>query len=444
MLGGLGALMLAMVAAGVGMEKAGFFGGLPRENMIGYVVAACGAGLAYAGAVAIVRRDAGRQSLLLILAIAGLLRVLTFATPPLLSTDIFRYVWDGRVQAAGINPYLYVPAAPELGAVRDPGTGWNAIYANINRADSAHTIYPPGAQALFAGVAKAWSSIWGIKLAMLLFDLVAIGAGLLLLRAARQPLALVLIYAWNPLPIWEFGGAGHIDAAATGLGGLALLAAAWRRPSWAGAALAGAVLCKLLPAALFPAIWRRWDWRAPLVCAVLIAAGYAAYAAGAGWGVLGYLPGYANEEGLGGSGFLLVRLAAAFGPVPDWAELGYLACGGALLVGLAAWIALRGPLPAEPSARAPIICRDATVLYTAAMFVLSPHYPWYLSLLALPAVLAPARGVLWLTISAPVLYLDDVHDNVLWPAVVFLPFIALLVIDLFRAGPQPVLAAKGS
>ena len=78
------------------------------------------------------------------------------------------------------------------------------------------------------------------------------------------------------------------------------------------------------------------------------------------------------------------------------------------------------------------------------MFVLSPHYPWYFSLLALPAVLAPASSVLWLTIAAPVLYLDDVHDNVLWPAVVFLPFVVLLAIDLFRAGPQPVLAAKGS
>ena len=58
MLGGLGALMLAMVAAGSAMQKTGFFGGLPRENMIGYTVAACGAGLAYAAAVALVRREA--------------------------------------------------------------------------------------------------------------------------------------------------------------------------------------------------------------------------------------------------------------------------------------------------------------------------------------------------------------------------------------------------
>ena len=348
MLGALGALMLAMIAAGSGMEKAGFFGSLPRENMIGYVAAACGAGLAYAGAVAVVRRDRARHRLVLVLAVAGLARVLTFETPPLLSTDIFRYVWDGRVQAAGINPYLYVPSAPALEALRDKGTGWDAVYANINRADVAPTIYPPGGQALFAAIGRIWSSVWGVKLAMLAFDLVAIGAGLMLLRTAGQDLALVLIYAWNPLVIWEFAGAGHIDAAATGLAGLALLAAAWRRPSWAGAALAGAVLCKLLPAALFPAIWRRWDWRTPLVCAVLIAGGYAAYS-GAGWGVLGYLPGYVNEEGLGGRGFFLLRFAAAFGPVPEWADLGYIAVGGALLLGLALWIVLRSPLPSQPS-----------------------------------------------------------------------------------------------
>ena len=204
MLGGLGALMLAMVAAGAAMEKAGFFGALPRENMIGYMVAACGAGLAYAAAVAMVRRDGARQSLLLVLGVAALMRVLTFATPPLLSTDIFRYVWDGRVQAAGINPYLYVPAAPELAACATRGRAGARSMRNINRAETAHTIYPPGAQALFAAIAQVWSSIWGVKLAMLLFDLVAAGAALLLLRAARQPLALVLIYAWNPLVVWEF------------------------------------------------------------------------------------------------------------------------------------------------------------------------------------------------------------------------------------------------
>ena len=58
--------------------------------------------------------------------------------PPFLSSDMYRYVWDGRVQVAGINPYRYVPADPALQSLRD-----DAIYPHINRADIARTIYPP-------------------------------------------------------------------------------------------------------------------------------------------------------------------------------------------------------------------------------------------------------------------------------------------------------------
>ncbi|HKI54947.1 MAG TPA: hypothetical protein VJ987_12545 [Anaerolineales bacterium] len=45
------------------------------------------------------------------------LAALTFAiltlTRPTLSDDMYRYVWDGRVQAQGISPYRYPPNAPE-------------------------------------------------------------------------------------------------------------------------------------------------------------------------------------------------------------------------------------------------------------------------------------------------------------------------------------------
>ncbi len=438
-----GAALLALVAAGLAMGKPDWYGNLPRENMQGYVLAACLAGAAYAAAVALARRGPIRHGLPLVLAVAAALRLLTFASPPLLSTDIFRYVWDGRVQAAGINPYLYLPVAPELAALRDAGSGWGAIFEHINRADTAPTIYPPAAQALFALIGLAWSSIWGVKAAMLALDGLAIAAALLLLRAARQPGQLVLIYAWNPLPVCEFAGAGHIDAAATALAALALLAAVRRRPAWAGAALGVAVLFKLLPAALFPAIWRRWDWRTPAFAAAVIVAGYAAYA-GAGWRLLGYLPGYADEEGVGGHGAFLLRLAAELGPLPRWAGPAYAASGLAVLLLLAAWVALRAPLPEDAAARARLICRDALLLGTATMVVLSPHYPWYLAGLALPAVLAPAWSVLWLTIAAPVLYLDDWHDKVIWPCLVFVPFAVLLTLELRRAALHPALDAKGS
>ena len=96
----------------------------------------------------------GRRALATVLLLAGAMRVVTVLPPPLQSTDAYRYVWDGRVQAAGINPYRYLPAAMELQELRDAGVGAGAVYPNINRADTAPTIYPPFAQATFATVAQ--------------------------------------------------------------------------------------------------------------------------------------------------------------------------------------------------------------------------------------------------------------------------------------------------
>lgn len=445
LLAGLGAAIVAMVAGGVLQRLPGDVGGMGRGRTVAYIGFALAAGALYAAAVWLLRGPAlPRQALWIVLAAAAAMRALTLTSPPLLSTDLYRYVWDGRVQAAGVNPYAYMPADPALAPLRDPGAGPEAIYPNINRADYAPTIYPPAAQAIFAAIGLAWPTIWGVKAAMLGFDLLAMAAALALLRAARLPAAQVLVYAWNPLPVWEFAGGGHVDAAAVALSAWALVAAVRHRPGWAGAALGLAVLCKLLPAALFPALWRRWNGWTPLVCVAVIAAGYACYA-GAGWRVLGYLPGYASEEGIGsGGGFLLLRLLALLGPLPHWAGPAYLAAMLAGLLGLAAWIGLRAPLPADPAARAIVIGRDALWLSTAVIAALSPHYPWYFTAVAVPAVLAPVPSVLWLTLASPVLYLDHGLDEVIWPALVFLPFAVLLARELRRPELPPVLAAKGS
>ncbi len=447
-LAGLGLLIMAMVVGGLLQRTAGDLGSMDRGRTVSYVGFAAGAGLFYAAAVVLTQLQAlpRRPALIVVLAAAAGMRALTLAVPPLLSTDLYRYVWDGRVQAAGINPYVHLPADPALAALRDGGTGPEAIYANINRADTAPTIYPPAAQAIFAAIGLSWPTIWGVKTAMLGFDALAIGAALLLLRVARLPLERVLIYAWNPLTVWEFAGGGHVDAAALALSALALLAAIRRRPAWAGAALALAVLCKLLPAALFPAIWRRWDLRTPLVCAAVIAAGYACYA-GAGWAVLGYLPGYASEEGLStGGGFFLLRVLALLGPVPAWAGPAYLAAALAGLLALAAWVSLRAPLPSDPAARAILVSRDALWLSTAVVAILSPHYPWYFTALTIPSVLAPVPGALWLTLAAPMLYLDHGLGDLAAPAAVFVPSAILLARDVLRRRitPRPALAVKGS
>ncbi len=432
----LAALVALGVVAPVFALPAGSFGDLSTAltwRYIGWVLAA---GVAYAGVVWLVRRrTVSRGALVGALIIAGLARLVVVAAPPVMSTDLYRYVWDGRVQAAGINPYRYLPADPALAGLRDTGAGAAAIYPNINRAESAPTIYPPAAQMLFAAIGVTASSVWTMKGVMLALDVIAGWLAWRLLLAAGRPEAWVLVWALNPLVIREFSGAGHIDAAALAASGAAMVLAARRRPGWAGAALGVAVMCKLLPAALGPAIWRfrakEWgSWRAPVACVAVIAAGYAVYAS-AGWRILGYLQGYAQEEELTkGGGFVLLRLLALAGPLPDWVSAVYIVSGFGLLDWLAFAIMRGGGAP-----RAEVVARQASLLSIALLVVLTPHYPWYVTMAVLPAVVAPGWGALWPSVAGPLLYQDYGLSDPWWPAIVYLPTMAWLAMEL-RKGTE--------
>ena len=347
-----------------------------EERLQAFIALECVAALVYFGAVWLVRSGpVPRRAVLVVLGLAAAMRLLPLAAPPFLSSDLFRYVWDGRVQAHGINPYLYLPAAPQLQFLRD-----DEIYTSTNRSEEAPTIYPPVAQVIFAAIGQVWSSLAMVKLTMAAFEALAIGCVTWLLRLAGQPAAWVLVYAWNPLPIWEYSGNGHIDAASLGFMALAVLVAASSRRGLTGVVLALAILCKLLPAAVFPAFWRRWDWRTLAGTLFVIVALYGAYTVGAGWHVLGYLPGYADEEGMAtGQGFFVLRALALVTDLPAWASKAYAALAGIGLLALAAHYMLSPKLPADPGQRTLVIGRASAVLATATTVVISPHYPWYLA-----------------------------------------------------------------
>lgn len=390
----------------------------------------------YLLAVWMVRRGA-RPSLGLVLGVAIGLRAVLLITPPLMSGDVFRYVWDGRVQNAGINPYLYLPVDPALAALRD-----GVIYPNINRADYAPTIYPPAAQALFAGVVALSDSVIAMKLAMVGLEAVAIACLLRLLRRTGQASAQVLIYAWNPTALWEFANNGHVDAAAVGLLALALLLrGSGVRDGLAGFAAGAAVLVKFLPAVVLPALWRRGGWALVAGFLLCVSALYGFYAGfgGAGVKVLGFLHGYGAEEGLdSGQGIWALAGLAMIAPLPFWAGKAYLALAAAGLLGLGAWIAFRARPGLGTAADVMRICADAGVLILAMMIALSPHYPWYFAWAALPAVIARNRAAIWLSCSAMLLYWSPSPDHFLWPSVVFLPAILLAAADL-RARPVHIL-----
>ncbi len=395
-----------------------------------FVATECLAGLLWLAAIPLVRRDpASPRKLWIVLTAAVAMRALTFAAPPLLSSDIYRYVWDGRVQWAGINPYRYLPDAPELAFLRD-----DAVFPHINRADYAPTIYPPAAEALFALAAVIAPGVYGMKAIMTAFDVLAIVALLRLLRLAGRDPAEVLIYAWLPLPVWEFAGNGHIDAAASGLLALALLLSAYGRKARTGVVLAAAALTKFLPAVVLPAFWRLRDWRLMAAFVLSVAAFYAPYI-GIGWRVLGFLGSYVKEEHIGhGGGIFLLEVLDRVVPLPRWAAACYVVVVLAVLAVLGARCVFATALPAAPGDRAVLVARQAAILGAVLLVALSPHYPWYLGWLAPLACLASLASVTWLLAAAPLLALGPI-EHLLIPVAVYVPAAALAVYDCRRAQP---------
>src|SRR5438105_9675302 len=152
------------------------------------------------------RAQAKHSTLLIVIVFAVLSRLSLLFAPPYLSDDIYRYIWDGRVQAAGINPYRYVPAVSALAQLRD-----GEIYPRINRKDYARTIYPPLAEAVFFLTTRISESVTWMKATTVLFEALAVWALAQLLASFALPRQRILLYAWHPLTVWEFAGSGHAD-----------------------------------------------------------------------------------------------------------------------------------------------------------------------------------------------------------------------------------------
>ncbi len=400
-----------------------------RDDIDAFVAVALVQAVVYLLAVRLAWNTGGSPcTLAMILAAAVLLRLPVLLAPPYLSTDIYRYVWDGRVEAAGVNPYRYIPVDPHLARLRDP-----QIFPRINRNNYAPTIYPPAAEAIFLLVTRVSQSLVAMKAAMVLCEAIAILLLLRLLGANGLPSGRILVYAWHPLPIWEFAGSGHVDAAMIAFVVLALWAGR-RGNGWlAGLALACATLVKLYPALLLPALYRRWEWRMPVAFSAAVVLAYLPFV-GAGWRILGFLPGYAQEEGFtaGGAGFYPLSLLQTFPPFAGLPALVYSAGALALLAVLALAV-LFARRPADDD------IAGAALLAGAFMLLLSPHYPWYFTWLIVFACFAPWLSLLWLTNACLLLYLVPVGSQLvrsghrlLVESVVYGPFAVLTLCDLWR------------
>ncbi len=184
---------------------------------------------------------------------------------PQLSADTYRYRWDGRVQAAGVDPYAYAPADPRMKHLRD------AQDTQINF-PALRTVYPPAAQAAFRIGVSIHPDRIGQKIVFVMAEGILIAALLLLLAQRRMNLLWIAAYVWHPLPILEIAGSGHSDVLAAAWLWLGL--SAWQARRFLGASLAWALalLSKYASVLLVPWWICRREGRRWLAVFALVAA----------------------------------------------------------------------------------------------------------------------------------------------------------------------------
>jgi alpha-1,6-mannosyltransferase len=201
------------------------------------------------------------------LVLAGVWHFQFLQLPPGLDDDIHRYVWDGRLQRLGYNPYLIVPSDPAFSGLH------TAVTRTLNN-PHVPTPYPAGAELFFRAVTAMSESMFALKVAFVFCDLAIVFVLLDILRRSQQGMHWVLAYAWHPLLATEVAGSGHIDIVGTLLllASFAALGRRWRAVAAVTFGLAVAV--KLLPIVLLPLYWRRVRIRDGILAVIAVGLPY--------------------------------------------------------------------------------------------------------------------------------------------------------------------------
>jgi alpha-1,6-mannosyltransferase len=294
-----------------------------------------------------------RRIVIIGLVLAAIWHIEFLRVPAGADEDIHRYVWDGRLQRLGYNPYLVVPSDPAVKGLHTSET------RNMSSPDLPSP-YPPAAQLFFRAVTAIQESTFALKTALVICDFAIAFVLLDVLRCNRQGAHLVLAYAWNPLLAIEVAGSGHIDI----LGALFLLISVaalgrrWRTTAAVGLGLAIAV--KLLPIILLPLYWKRIRIRDAALAAAVVGLLYVPFLS-RGRIPIGSLGTYVQSFRFNGPVFAML----------DHVAPPQLLAGLAVLVGLvtAAWARSAAP---EWSPNVFAWPMAASLLFSPVVF------PWYL------------------------------------------------------------------
>ncbi len=338
------------------------------------------------------------------------------ADPTVLSKDMYRYIWDGRVQQNGINPYHYPPGADQLKTMRD-----DRIYPNINRKDYP-TLYPAGAQVFFRiSHALVGDSVIGFKGIMVLFDTLTVLVLAALLQHHGLNRSRIIIYAWNPLVIFEIAYSGHLEGLTVFLMVAALYLSCIHKKIPGVFMLALSAAVKLYPALLLAAFLNHRDrFKGLLAFFMTILLLYLPFI-GAGNKISGFLPVYLKnpyESFNLGLKYLLMRLI----PGIDY----YL-----LSLVFIIFLGIAGLVVFFKNKQAIEILWYAYFL-TGLLMILMPAslHPWYVILIIPFLAIYPSAAWLLFTCTVTLSYLKYTSPQGIMPTwillVEYLPLFALL------------------
>lgn len=323
----------------------------------------------------------------IIIVFAVMFRIFLVPTEPtVLSKDMYRYIWDGRVQQNGINPYRYPPNAEALKKQRD-----DKVYPNINR-KSYPTLYPAGAQLFFRLFhVMVGDNVSGYKALMTLFDVLTLFVLLALLRVYQYEDWRLLIYAWNPLVIFEIAYSGHLEGLTVFWMVLAFFLHAIHKPTAGIVALAISSAIKLYPALLLPALLNRGQrLKGSLTFAITMVLLYLPFL-GAGRKVLGFLPIYLQNP------YESFNLGLKFVLMQLWPQIGY--TFWSILFSL---VLMTAAIIVFFKNKHPVLALRYAFILTGLLVVLMPSslHPWYAIMLIPFLCFYPA--IAWLLFSCMV------------------------------------------
>lgn len=446
-----GMVLLFIFGATAALSREFVYGESHAERpVLGFLLLMAAAFLVYAWVVRSFVKGRLQTGAAAIIGFGLLFRIIFFFSNPIQENDFYRYLWDGQVMAAGINPYLVAPGdiddyknktslTIKLRKLRDSDPYLkNTVFPRIGHSEVS-TIYPPVAQAIFAVVGVLKGKTTMLRTVLLMFDLACMVLIVLLLRQLKLPGWAVVIYAWSPIIIKEFANAMHMDVIPIAFMLAALLLAVKDRWVLATVFLAIATLSKFFPLLILPFFLKRFWTRHPKqalyavgIFGTVVAAGFLPFIE-KNLSVFSGLLTYAQDWQMNAPVFSALSMFSTLVIGDQNSQVLARALSGMLISIIVLTCMLR-------QKHTPEAIVQTSLIGMSALFLIGPTgYPWYFAWVLCLCAIMPAKTLILCSGLIPLYYLrfyyayrdnlEFFNDVIIW--LEFTPVYALLIWDVF-------------